>query len=144
MLVLHTPPGLINTMYSLQSLYLRIVWQFPIPSGSLHADALLAHCRHAAGALLVHFGLFIISMGHSLALGQQVTGEIVLECVFVCMLVLVESVQPCPYIRGGAIYQPDVTCIVLAGRNRWHPVNGKITDGTGTKLMGTTDGMAPG
>jgi len=83
-------------------------------------------------------------MGHSLALGQQVTGEIVLECVFVCMLVLVESVQPCPYIRGGAIYQPDVTCTVLAGRNRWHLVNGKITDGTGTKLMGTTDGMAPG
>ena len=78
MLVLYTPPGLINTWYSLQSLYLRIVWQFPIPSGSLHADALLAHCRHAAGALLVHFGLFIISMGHALALGQQVTGAIVL------------------------------------------------------------------
>ena len=77
MLALHTPHGQINIVYSLQYFLFAIC----LAALCIHAIIMMAHCWHTAGTLLAHCWHtweFILSMVHVLALGQQVTGEIVL------------------------------------------------------------------
>ena len=77
MVELHTPHGQISIVYSLQYFLFAIF----LVALCIQAIIMMAHCWCTAGTLLAHCWHtweFILSMVHVLALGQQVTGEIVL------------------------------------------------------------------